>query len=105
MPQNRMNAMRALLVLLIAIGLPGCGYPDVSPKTYELAKALYSACNRQSEEQLARVVELIETTNEAGEISDREAKWLTAIVDQADAGEWEQAMSEARQLLEDQSTR
>lgn len=91
------------LCLLMGVCLSGCGYPQVSPKAYELSKALYSACNRRSEEQLTRVVELIESHSSAGDINRRESEWLTAIVDQARARQWHQAMIEARQIMEDQA--
>ncbi len=82
--------------------LAGCGYPEVSPKTYEISKALYSACNRQSEEHLSKVAELIESHLENGELTEREAKWLREIVQEAESGNWEAATLEARQLMEDQ---
>ncbi len=89
-------------VLLLLCGLTGCGYPDVSPKTYEISKALYSACNRKSEEHVSKVSELIESHLESGDLSEREANWLRAIVRDAENGKWEAATLEARQLMEDQ---
>ena len=94
-----------VVMLLICPGVWGCGYPEVSPKSYELSKALYSACNRRSDEHVSRVVELVTVTQAAGEISDRESKWLRAIADQAREGEWEAATLEARQIMEDQINR
>lgn len=102
---NTFSSIRyAWLCLLAGICLSGCGYPQVSPTAYELSKALYSACNRQSEEQLTRVVELIDSHSSAGDINDKESKWLTAIVEQARNRQWNQAMIEARQIMEDQAT-
>ncbi len=94
-----------VVVILFCLGIWGCGYPEVSPTSYELSKALYSACNRRSDEHLSRVIELVDSTQAAGEISDRESKWLRAIVDQARAGDWEAATVEARQIMEDQVDR
>lgn len=95
-------AAQGLLAVLLAFGLMGCGYPEISPKSYELATALYSACNRHSEEHLAKVSDLMETHAESGDITDREFEWLQAIVEQAEEGDWEAAASEARQIMNDQ---
>ncbi|MCA9074684.1 MAG: hypothetical protein KDA93_06605 [Planctomycetaceae bacterium] len=94
-----------IVVLAVSCAFNGCGYPQVSPKSYELTKALYSACNRRNEEHLARVAEVLDSTKTAGDISDRESKWLHAIIDKARAGEWESAAREARQIMEDQVDR
>lgn len=80
----------------------GCGYPEVSPQTYQLSKALYTACNCRNEEHLDKACEALETAAESEEITEKEAKWLMAIVDQAREGEWELAATEARSILEDQ---
>lgn len=80
----------------------GCGYPEVSSTTYELSQALYSACNRRSDEQLLKVFEVMNSKRSAGEISDREFEWLRAIIEQARAGEWGDAQAEVRNLMNDQ---
>ncbi|QDT35050.1 hypothetical protein [Thalassoglobus polymorphus] len=87
---------------MLLCGLTGCGYPDVSPKTYEISKALYSACNRKSDEHVSKISKLIESHLESGDLSEREAKWLRVIIHNAEEGRWEAATLEARQLMEDQ---
>jgi|GEM_PF-576102 len=99
---HAMNRIRTLAVACL-IGAAGCGYPEVSPRTYELATALYSACNRRSEEHLEKVEALTEAARESGEITDRESQWIREIVEQARNGEWEPATLESRALLEDQA--
>lgn len=103
----RRTIARSLFVLLMfAVGtLPGCGYPKVSPGTYEVAKSLYSACNRQSEPHLDRAAETIARLRRSAEITAREAEWLTEIVTTARAGHWEDAMLTAREIMEDQIDR
>ena len=86
-------------VLLVATG---CGYPTVSAETYDITKALYSACNRQSMEHVVRVQELVDRHLAQGQISDREANWLHEMIEQARDGHWESAALERRSLLEDQ---
>ncbi|MCA9074724.1 MAG: hypothetical protein KDA93_06810 [Planctomycetaceae bacterium] len=99
---NTHLASQGLLAVVLAFCLIGCGYPEVSPKSYELATALYSACNRRSEEHLAKVSDLMETHAKSGDITNREFEWLQAIVEQAEEGDWEAAASEARQIMNDQ---
>lgn len=94
-----------LLWLLAPIVLAGCGYPEVSPKAYEISKALFSAASRQSEEQLDRAAGLIETELKAGEISPQEAGWLNEVVATAREGNWPEAQATARQIMEDQINR
>lgn len=91
-----------VLLAFVVLQLNACGYPEVSPKTYEISKALYSACNQKSEERLQIVTKLIQSSLENKEISDREATWLKDIIAQARDNQWESAMVEARSLMEDQ---
>ncbi|QDV20852.1 hypothetical protein Pan153_55310 [Gimesia panareensis] len=95
---------RVTLTLLLCGGLmlTGCGYPEVSPKTYEISKALYSVCNQKSTERLETVQKLVQSSLEQEEISQREAEWLGEIIKQARQGEWEAALRETRQIMEDQ---
>ncbi len=99
---KRARLLNAIPCFVLLCCLAGCGYPKVSPKTYEISKALYSACNRKSAEHVAKASELIETHHESGDLSKREAKWLREIVRNAESGSWEAATLEARQLMEDQ---
>ena len=90
-----------LLALLAGVG--GCGsYADADPLTYEYAKALFSICNRRSDSQLQPVREQIEQARSDQKLSRREADWLIDIIEDASAGEWESALSDARKLMEDQ---
>lgn len=96
-----------LVVLLVLTLLPlnGCGYPEVSPKTYELSKTLYSVCNQKSEERLEAVQKLIQSALGQNEINEREADWLNGIIAQAQDGNWDTATKEVRQMMEDQIDR
>ncbi len=82
--------------------LAGCSYPEVSPQTYELAKALYSVSNLQREDGLQRVEELIEESLAEGSISEREAGYLSEILEDCRQGEWSVAQHECRRMMEDQ---
>ena len=92
-------------LMLTLLPLSGCGYPEVSPKTYEISKALYSVCNQKSQARLDVVTKLIQSSLENKEISESEADWLSGIIKQAQEGKWEAATKETRQLMEDQIDR
>lgn len=99
----RRHCLKPLFVGVLSLALlAGCGYPTVSPTTYELSKALYSACNRRDETHLDRVAELVATHLESGEISEREAGWLNGAVATARDGDWKTAAATARQIMVDQ---
>ncbi len=66
-------------VLTLAVSVSGCGYPDVSPKTYEVANALYAAANRRSIEHVEKALAVTDELIAAGDISEREADWLRSI--------------------------
>ncbi len=94
---------RGGLLVSVSILLAGCGgYGEVSPMTYEYAKALYGISNRHAEGKLPSVGQQITKAQMRGEISDREAGWLIAIVDDAAGGRWKEAQREARRIMEDQ---
>ena len=95
----------AIVLLLLLTILPGCGYPEVSPTTYEIAGALYSVSNLKREDGLANVETLISESLQAQEISSREAGYLIEIVQQCRAGDWETAQAECRRMMDDQIDR
>lgn len=94
--------MLLALCLVALCCLPGCGYPEVSPRTYEIAKALYSVSNLKRTEGIPKVETLIADSLQAGEITDREADYLNEIVECCRDGKWESAQRECRELMEDQ---
>ena len=87
---------------LLTISLLGCGYPDVSPATYELAKAMHSAFNAKSEKDLPVARKMIEERFLEGLINAEERDWLLAMVKQAEDGHWTEAEAEVRRLIADQ---
>jgi hypothetical protein len=88
--------------LLLLTPCAGCGYPEVSPRTYQLSKALYSACNLEQSDRLEIVGNLINSSLAASEITEAESEWLREIVSQGEAGQWKAASEQARRILEDQ---
>ena len=93
------------LLLVICFTVPGCGYGEVSPTSYELAKSLYNVSNRKLSDRLQQVTERIDNAEANEEVSSREAKWLRNIVEQAEREQWDKAMQAARRMMEDQISR
>lgn len=92
----------AITFLLCCVFVAGCGYGEVSPKSYEIAKSLYNISNRKLSDQLDKVKGHINQATENEEISSTEAKWLRAIAQKAERGDWKRAMQDARRMMEDQ---
>lgn len=110
MPMDRKQAVIAVVGVLMAVLCPvwisGCGgYGEVSESAYEHATALYSICNRQDESRLERFATMVDEARSSGSVSSKEADWLMQIVDLARTGEWEEAASKSRRMLQDQVTR
>ena len=90
------------LVCVLMIFCQGCGYPKISPKAYEISKAMYLVCNMKRQDDLDKVAVVISEAAAASEISESESEWLMGIVEGVRAGEWEAAGLEARSILQDQ---
>ncbi|WP_442481675.1 hypothetical protein [Aeoliella sp. SH292] len=89
-------------VALALISVMGCGYGEVSPKTYEYTQALYSITNRQSTEKLAEFESKLAEAQTAKELNDSEFDLLSDIVATAKSGDWKSAQGECRELMEAQ---
>ncbi len=92
-----------VLIVVIAIILrSGREYGEISPRGYEIATALYSACNQKDPAKLETLSEIIEDSTGSRELNDRESRWLVAIIDQGRRGDWDAAVAEVRQIMKDQ---
>lgn len=78
------------------------GYGEVSEKSYEIATALYSVCNRRDSSKLPDIGALLDSAVAEASISAEEAVMLRDIADQAASGDWKSAIRESRRLMEDQ---
>lgn len=102
---NIAGAIKAGLIALASLTLlstQGCGYPEISPRAYELSKTLYSTCSLKRESDLDKITELITQAQSMSELTDSEGEWLAGIVNQARSGDWQSASEEARAILDDQ---
>ena len=96
-------SMILCLACSCAVFLSGCGgYGEVSPRAYQSATAVFSICNRRDADRIPIILGLIANARDNAEITEQEAKWLRDILSQAQRGDWEKALKQARRLMEDQ---
>lgn len=97
------TTLAAILLIggvLVWINLPA--YGKISPHGYELATALYSACNQQDADKIAAVAKLTDQAAASNQLNPKEAHWLSEIINQARAERWQAAGNQTRQLMEAQ---
>ena len=94
--------LAGLLFVLLVLAAGCGGYGEISPHSYEYAKALYSICNRQDESRLDPFSEQLLAAADAGELPVHEAEWMEDIADLARDGQWEDAARKSRRMLMDQ---
>lgn len=91
---------RAACVAATLLAWPGCSDPPaLNRESYELAKALYAACNYASAEQLERFEALLAKGEASGAVAPAAAAALRAALDEAKNGDWDDAGERVRKLL------
>lgn len=101
----RSNVSQAALIGVMLAGVIGCAdHPPLERPSYDLAKALYAVCNRQSTEHLAKFDEVLTKAIAAGEVGPQEESALREIARVAAAGEWYDAQEMARALIASQNS-
>ena len=91
-------------ILLSTCLLPGCQqYGEVSAKSYEFAKALYSVCNRKDEARLTTTGTAIQAAVKKKELPENEAEDLQEIIEKAHKGRWIEAMQDCRTMMTEQN--
>lgn len=91
------------MVLVFATAIVGCGYPRVSEPALRLAQAVDTLANRRDPSQIPRAREIVDQRLAEGEIVEAERDLLQAILDRAEAGDWQGAEANARSLLHAQN--
>jgi len=89
--------------LLVVVCFVGCGNPSIGPQAYSVAITLDNVFERRDRDQLERAAGLIQTMLAEGEISTVETQLLSNLVAVAQADEWDDARSQTRRLLADQT--
>ena len=96
----------AALVLGIALVTAGCGrYPHFSQRAYDISASLYNVCSQQRADKLGDLNQIVEDSLSDGQITADEAGWLSDVIAQAEAGDWQAARLESRTIMEDQVVR
>lgn len=98
----RYGQLPMCLFMIIIMPLGCMSYPEISPKSYEICKALYSACNQQDAGKIKKLDEIITDSLSQADINAQEADWLSEIVSRAESGDWQWAQQETREIMEDQ---
>lgn len=102
---TRQWSVSLILILAMTSTLTGCSnHPPLERPSYDLAKALYAVCNRQSAEQLAKFEEVLAESIAAGKVGPQEEGALREIAEVAAAGEWYDAQEMARELIAGQNS-
>lgn len=95
-----------LVAVVAAVMLSGCQkYGEVSPQTYEFAKALYSVCNRKDDGRLQSTETAIQEAVKSGELPEGQAGDLLEIIETARSGNWTTAMQDCRTMMSEQNGR
>lgn len=99
------SVVRAFIVAATLLATVGCAdHPPLERPSYDLAKALYAVCNRQSTEHLAKFDEVLTEAIAAGKVGPQEEAALRQIAQEAAAGEWYDAQEMARELIAGQNS-
>lgn len=103
---QRIGAARSWTTLPLAVvlmALAGCGYPEVTPVTYEIAKALHTLVNQRDAANLEKARNFVDEAHAAGRITAAEHGYLTGFLISAESGDWDSAEQGIRRLLTDQN--
>lgn len=94
--------MAVLVVVIIGYVWMNRGYGEIDPRTYDFAKAVYSACLKQDSDHLDQVSKLL-SASEAEALPVNEKRWIETMIEKARTGNWGSAAADARRMLEDQA--
>ena len=94
-----------MAALTFALCVAGCGYGPVSPKAYEHAKAIYTLANMKAATAIEETEAAITADADAGLLSAQEAEWLADLCNDCRQGDWKNAQSAARKMMDEQTTR
>ncbi|WP_428304041.1 hypothetical protein [Lacipirellula sp.] len=101
---SRFNVWKAFVLGAVVLATTGCGnHPPLERPSYDLAKALYAVCNRQSTEGLQKFDTVLAESIAEGKVGPNEESALRAIAAVAAAGDWQAAQEQARELIASQN--
>jgi len=94
-----------LVIIAAAFWFTRPTFGEISPKGYDYAMALGSACNGKNATKLAKITHMIDQSMQDGTLQAEEAKWLKGIAQKASDGQWETAYASVRTLMREQTKR
>jgi hypothetical protein len=102
---RRFSVITRAVALGIVVAVSGCAdHPPLERPSYDLAKALYAVCNRQSTEHLAKFESVLAESVAAGKVGVEEEVALRSIAAEASNGDWREAQEMARDLIASQNS-
>ena len=105
---RRTGTSRCWIRFALLVGLawlPGCGYPEVTPETYEIAKALHTLVNQRDAAGLEKARAYVDEAHSAGRITACEHGYPSGSLASPESGDWDSAEQGIRRLLTDQTRR
>ena len=105
---HQSNKYIASVAMMLSVALAWFFWPSkvkLSPDTYEISIALYRVCNQQDVEGLQQIQSKLSQRNNAPDTDKLSIMYLQRIVDDARAGNWNAAMRQTRDTLEDQTAK
>lgn len=102
--RTRLSCRTIALASLLLVVSVGCReHPRVtSHASLDLIKQVYTACNTQNPERLAKCKEAVATLLDNGELSAAERESFERIIALADSGDWQAAAAKSLQFARDQ---
>lgn len=91
-----------MLIGLALVLVVGCGPPQVGQGNYRLVESLRTAISARRVDWLEETAKMAERRHEAGQLGDKPYTAFEAIIEQARAGDWEDAESEVVKLAKAQ---
>ena len=84
-----------LATVSIAVAMVGCGRPQAAPQNQQLITTFRTAVSARKPDWLEANIKVLEERRAAGQVSDEEYETFQAIIQKAQAGQWEKAEKEA----------
>ncbi len=103
-PRPAVRLVSAFLLLVCSAALlVGCGYPTISEQAQTHARMIENLTDYERPEQVAQARQFIEADFSAGRITAEERDALFVPLDLAAAGKWDEAQTEALDLIRAQA--
>jgi hypothetical protein len=89
-------------IAIVLLLLSGCGQPQVGADNARLVESLRTAISTRRTDWLDDTAKTVATRHDSGQLADKPYQALQAIIDQARAGQWEDAETAVLKLAKAQ---